>query len=297
MDNDTFNRDMELFLDQRVDWGRRARLRGGEEGDAAEEVETFKSILRTAAEVCDDIGRAAREHWHEEVQLVDGQVVVPKHIAAGYERLRSAGLVCLTLGSEHGGYGLPLIVNCMFLEMLSRADASLMTIVGLQTGTAQDIERYGSEEIKQRYLPDFASGALQGAMDLTESQAGSDLGGIRTRVTVDDDRYTVDGEKIFITNGGADIHLVLARDDATFSETKGTTKGLSLILCPRVLPDGTRNCVRVSRVERKQGTCGLNIDRHHREHRLDQRLLDDRPVELDPLLGVLARLPEGALGD
>jgi alkylation response protein AidB-like acyl-CoA dehydrogenase len=153
----------------------------------------------------------------------------------------------------------------MFLEMLSRADASLMTIVGLQTGTAQDIERYGSEEIRQRYLSEFATGALQGAMDLTEPGAGSDLGGIRTRVAVENGRYHVDGEKIFITNGGADIHLVLARDDATFSETKGTTKGLSLILCPRVLPDGTTNGVRVSRVERKMGihgspTCTVELD-------------------------------------
>lgn len=265
MSDDYFNRDMDFFLDHRVDWARRAKLRGGEDADAAEEVETVKTILRTAAEVCEDIGREAREHWHEEVTLVDGQVVVPKHIASGYERLRSAGLICLTLGPEHGGYGLPLIVNCMFLEMLSRADASLMTIVGLQTGTAQDIERYGSEEIKRRYLPEFASGALQGAMDLTEPQAGSDLGGIRTRVTAEDGRYHVDGEKIFITNGGADIHLVLARDDATFSESKGTTKGLSLILCPRVLPDGAANGIRVSRVEHKQGihgspTCVVEFD-------------------------------------
>ena len=63
MDNEDFNRDMEFFLDHRVDWGRRAKLRGGEDGDAAEEVETLKTILRTAAEVCEDIGREARDHW------------------------------------------------------------------------------------------------------------------------------------------------------------------------------------------------------------------------------------------
>ena len=87
---------------------------------------------------------------------------------ARYEKLRGAGLLCLTLGSEYGGYGLPVLVNCAYLEMVARADPSLMTIIGLQAGVALDIEKYGSDEIKARYLPDFASGAHQGSMDLTE---------------------------------------------------------------------------------------------------------------------------------
>ena len=75
-------------------------------------------------------------------------------------------------------------------------------------------------------------------MDLTEPQAGSDLGGIVTRATSEGDRWFIDGEKIFITNGGAQIHLVLARDAATFDQSKGTTNGLNLMLCPQTLPDG-----------------------------------------------------------
>lgn len=265
MAQDFFHQDMELFIDHRIDWARYFHLRRAEPVNTAEEVDTYKAVLRTAAEVCADIAGAARDHWREEVTLVGGRVVVPPHIAAGYEKLRRAGLLCLTLSPAYGGYGLPFIIGCCFLEMLARADASLMTIVGLQGGTAADIEKYGTEDIKQRYLPRFASGELQGCMDLTEPQAGSDLGGILTRVTEERGRYYIDGEKIFITNGGADVHLVLARDAETFDRSKGTTNGLSLMLCPVVLTDGSPNAVRVTHVESKLGihgspTCALEFD-------------------------------------
>ena len=105
----------------------------------------------------------------------------------------------------------------MVTEMIARADASLMTVWALQTGIARDIEEYGSDEIKRAFLPRFTSGELQGCMDLTEPQAGSDLGGITTRATErPDGKLRVDGQKIYITNGGAEVHLVLARDDDHF---------------------------------------------------------------------------------
>lgn len=265
MTRDFFNRDMELFIDHRVDWSRYFQLRRGVGVNVQEEIETYKSVLRTVAEVCADIEAGARDHWHEEVEVRDGCVVMPPHITTGYDKLRSAGLICLTLDPEHDGYGLPLLLNAVYLEMVARADASLMTIVGLQAGVAQDIEKYGSADIKRRYLPAFARGELQGSMDLTEPQAGSDLGGIHTRVTTENDRHFLDGQKIFITNGGAQIHLVLARDAATFEQSKGTTNGLSLLCCPLVLPDGTPNAVRVTRAESKLGihgspTCVVEFD-------------------------------------
>ena len=190
MGKDIFHPDVQLFIDHRFDWGRFLRLRG-DAVNVADEVETYKTILRTAGEICADIEAAARDHWHEEVRLENGRVVVPPHIAAGYEKLRDAGLLCLTLGPQYGGYGLPALVNCAYLEMVSRADPSLMTIVGLQAGVALDIEKYGTDELRQRYLPRFVKGELQGCMDLTEPQAGSDLGGIVTRVTRS--RAMVDG--------------------------------------------------------------------------------------------------------
>ena len=265
MGKDFFHPDMELFVDHRVDWSRFLRLRRGAEGDVSEEVRTYKMILGTLAEICEDIESAARDHWHEEARLESGTVVVPPHIRAAYEKLRVAGLVCPTLEPQYGGQDLPILLNCFYLEMVARADASLMTIVGLQAGVAHDIQRFGSEEMKRRYLPGFAAGDLQGAMDLTEPQAGSDLGAIRTRVTMENGRLFVDGQKIFITNGGAPIHLVLARDAATFDQSTGTTNGLSLVLCPTTLPDGTANGVSVSRVEKKLGihgspTCVVEFD-------------------------------------
>jgi 3-(methylthio)propanoyl-CoA dehydrogenase len=265
MATEFFNDDMRLFIDHRVDWARYFRLKRGGDVDVAGEIETYKSILHTTGDICADIGAAARDHWHEEVRLEDGQVIRPPHIDAGYEKLKKAGLICLTLDPKYGGYALPAIVNCAYLEMVSRADTSLMTIIGLQAGVALDIEKYGDNATKERYLPQFAAGEHQGAMDLTEPQAGSDLGGIVTKVVKEGDRYFVDGEKIFITNGGAGIHLVLARDAATADQSKGTTNGLNLILVPRVLPDGKPNGVKTLRTEKKMGihgspTCVIEFD-------------------------------------
>jgi alkylation response protein AidB-like acyl-CoA dehydrogenase len=266
MDREFFHRDLRLFLGRRVDWHRLFRLRRPGPVDVAEELATFDSILGTLADICEDIERESRPHWQEEVRLEDGRVIVPPHIASGYDKLKSAGLVSLVLGPEYGGYGLPILVNSGYLEMIARADASLMTIVGLQAGVAGDIARYGTEELKGRYLPGFASGELQGCMDLTEPQAGSDLGAITTRADEVDGRFFLQGSKIFITNGGAPVHLVLARDGATYEQSKGTTNGLNLVLCPVTLPDGRRNAVRVARVETKMGihgspTCAIDFDR------------------------------------
>jgi alkylation response protein AidB-like acyl-CoA dehydrogenase len=266
MASDFFNPDMELFVDRRVDWKRYFHYRNPDAADVAGEVETYKMILRTLGEICRDIEAGSKEHWHEEVELRGGKVVVPPHIAEGYRKLAESGLVCLTLDPKYGGQGLPVLLNSAYLEMVARADASLMTIVGLQGGVSHDIQKYGTDEIRERYLPRFAAGELQGAMDLTEPQAGSDLGAIRTRATLEGDRWIVEGEKIFITNGGAPIHLVLARDAETFNQSKGTTNGLSLILCPVTLPDGRQNRVRVLRTEKKLGihgspTCVVEFDR------------------------------------
>jgi len=266
MTHEFFHQDMKLFVDHRVDWPRYFRLLRGADVDVPGEIDTYRTILATLGDICEDIEAGALDHWHEEVRLEGGRVIVPPHIAAGYDKLRQAGLVCLTLSADYGGYGLPILLNSGYLEMVSRADTSLMTILGLQAGVAGDIQKYGSDEIKQRYLPRFASGEFQGCMDLTEPQAGSDLGAIATRVSEQNGRYFIDGSKIFITNGGAAVHLVLARDAATYDQSKGTTNGLSLMLCPVDLPDGKRNPVTVSRVETKMGihgspTCAIEFDR------------------------------------
>ena len=245
-----------VYLNELVDWDSYFRYRKGEDVDVEAETAALIGVLETCAQICGEIEPRAREAWNEPARLVDGEVVVPPHIQWGYERLKEAGLVCLPIREEYGGFEIPTLIGSMVLQMISRADAALMTVLGLQAGVAEDIQKYASPELCQEYLPRFVTGEVQGAMDLTEPEAGSDLGGIQTRATQQGERFLIDGQKIFITNGGAEIHLVLAREDDTFEQSKGTTRGLSLFLCPRTLPDGTKNRVTLERLEHKMGIHG-----------------------------------------
>ncbi len=256
--SDYFGAAMRLYLEHLVDWEALLALRRGERVDLDAELGAFRTILETAAQLAASFEKDARKHWHEEASLTDdGGATSPPHIRAAYDQLRAAGLVSLAVDEKYGGYGLPALLNGMVLEMISRADPSLMMIVGLQSGAANDIEKYGSEEVRRKWLPRFTAGEVEGSMDLTEPQAGSDLGGIATRVTeIENGRLRVDGQKIFISNGGAEVHLVLARDHDSYEESKGTTRGLSLILVPWHKDDGTPNGVSVARLERKLGIHG-----------------------------------------
>jgi alkylation response protein AidB-like acyl-CoA dehydrogenase len=249
---------MRLYLERLVDWEGLLSLRRGGPVDREAELGAFRTILETTGALAAEFERPARDGWFTEAELTaDGGALPPPHIRAAYEKLKESGLICLTVGEEYGGFQLPALLNGIVLEMLSRADTSLMTVIGLQTGVATDIEKYGSEEVKRIWLPRFTSGEVQGSMDLTEPQAGSDLGGITTRATeLPDGRVRVDGQKIFITNGGAEVHLVLARDADHFDASRGTTRGLSLILVPRHHEDGSPNGVRVARLEQKLGIHG-----------------------------------------
>jgi len=255
---DYFNTGMRLYLDHLVDWKALLEIRSGGAVDVDAEVGAYRTILETAGALAASFEPEARKNWAAEAELTpDGGAQSPPHIRRAYEQLREAGLVSLTVAERYGGYGLPALLNGTFLEMISRADPSLMMVVGLQTGAASDIERYGSDEVKDAFLPRFTSGEVEGCMDLTESQAGSDLGGIVTRATaLPDGRVQIDGQKIYISNGGAEIHLVLARDDDKFEASRGTTQGLSLVLVPRHREGGSPNGVKVTRLEKKMGIHG-----------------------------------------
>jgi len=256
--SDYFGATMRLYLEKLVDWELLLRLRDGDSADVASEVGAWRTLLETAARLAESFEKEARAHWSAEAELTpDGGAQPPAHIRDAYAKLRESGLVCLAVDPAYGGFGLPALLNGMVLEMIARADPSLMMVVGLQSGAANDIEKFGSDEIRRAWLPRFTSGEVQGCMDLTEPQAGSDLGGIATRATeLPDGRLRVDGQKIFISNGGAEVHLVLARDADTAELSRATTRGLSLVLVPRHRPDGSPNGVRVARLERKLGIHG-----------------------------------------
>jgi 3-(methylthio)propanoyl-CoA dehydrogenase len=256
--SDYFSPTMRLYVEKLVDWKRHLQLLHGGEPDVAAELGAYRTVLETTAALAGSFERRAREHWHDEAELLpDGGAQPPAHIRDAYDQLREAGLVSLLVSDSYGGAALPGLLNGMYLEMVSRADTSLMTVVGLQAGVAGDIEKYASNELKAKWLPRLTSGEVQGAMDLTEPKAGSDLGGISTRATDQPDgSVRVDGSKIFITNGGAEVHLVLARDGDAFDQSKGTTNGLSLVLVARHNDDGSRNGIRVARLEKKLGIHG-----------------------------------------
>ncbi|HME70535.1 MAG TPA: acyl-CoA dehydrogenase family protein [Myxococcota bacterium] len=256
--NAYFDATMRLYLEKLIDWDSLLRLLREGKVEREAEVGAYRSVLETVAALASTFERPAREAWDAAAELTpDGGARPPAHIRKAYDALRENGLVALPVAEEYGGAAIPILINGMVLEMISRADTSLMTIIGLQSGTAGDIQKFGSQDLKRTWLPRFTSGEVQGCMDLTEPQAGSDLGQISTRATdLPDGTIRVDGQKIFITNGGAEVHLVLARDADTFESSRGTTNGLSLVLVARHRPDGTPNGVRVPRLERKLGIHG-----------------------------------------
>jgi alkylation response protein AidB-like acyl-CoA dehydrogenase len=148
------NSGMRLYLERMVDWEGILTLRRGEAVDTRAEIDSFRLVLETVAGLAESFEQPAREHWAQEAQFTpDGGAEPPEHMRAAYAKLREAGLVSLPVGESYGGAALPLLLNGIALEMISRADTSLMTVVGLQTGAAGDIEKYGSEEVKVSVRP------------------------------------------------------------------------------------------------------------------------------------------------
>ena len=143
----------------------------------------------------------------------DGRVKYADGIAESLDALAKADVMGFTLPHRFGGLNFPNLVYSMANEMVSRADASLMNIFGLQ-GIAETINAFASEEIKQHYLHDFAAGKVTGAMVLTEPDAGSDLQSVKLRAYQDaDGNWFLHGVKRFITNGCGEVLLVLARSE------------------------------------------------------------------------------------
>ncbi len=159
--------------------------------------------------------------------------------------LADAGYMGGTLDRKYGGLNLPVTINTLIVEMISQGDASLMNLFGLQD-IAVTIRKFGTQEQKDRILPLFAGGKVSGSMDLTEPDAGSDLQTVKLKAVEKDGKWYLDGVKRFITNGGADVHLVLARSE----EGTADGRGLSMMLYER-----DKNMV-IRRIEHKLGING-----------------------------------------
>ena len=234
----------------------------------------------TAAEVLIQAGRFASQVLlplnavgdRQGCRLEGGRVRTPDGFPAAWRAFVEGGWPALACDSEWGGQGLPQLLNAALFEMLVAANHAWTMYPGLLHGAYETIAAHASDELKARYLPRIVSGEWLAAMALTEPQAGSDLGLVRTRAEPRaDGTLAVSGSKIFISGGDHDlsdniVHLVLCRlSDPAQGEAPAGTKGLSLVLVPTVLPDGTRNTLGADGLEHKMGihgsaTCAMRYD-------------------------------------
>ncbi len=197
----------------------------------------------------------------------DGSVATPPGFREAYARYREAGWGTLALPEEYGGQGMPLVLATVVEEFLTSACHAFNMYPGLTHGAVAVLMDRGSEDLKARYLPKLVSGEWLGTMALTEPQAGTDLGLVRTKaVPGDDGTFAITGEKIFCSGGEHDlteniVHLVLAR----LPDAPEGSRGLSLFLVPKILPDGRRNSLSCGAIEHKMGirgsaTCAMHFD-------------------------------------
>ena len=216
--------------------------------DFADALDNYRRVLDVVGTICADrIEPRARTVDQEGPKFEKGKVTYHPLTAMNLKDLSDAGLMGVMLGHKYGGLNFPVSIYTMMTEMVSRADASLQNIFGLQD-IAETISFFGSDEQKDKYLPGFASGEFDGSMDLTEPDYGSDLPGVRLRAYQDEKgQWYLNGMKRFITNGCSKVHLVLARSE------EGTTdaRGLSMFICeacPQLV---------VRRIENKMGIHGV----------------------------------------
>ncbi|HVV79071.1 MAG TPA: acyl-CoA dehydrogenase [Pseudolabrys sp.] len=185
----------------------------------------------------------------------DGKVTMPPGWKEAYTSWAAAGWNGLASPADFGGQELPQAVNAACIEMWNSASMAFGIGPVLTMAAIDALHDFGSDALKQKYLPQLVSGEWMGTMQLTEPQAGSDVGALRTKAErASDGTYRITGQKIFITYGEHDltdniIHFVLAR----LPDAPPGTKGISLFLVPKFLPDGTRNDVRAHSVEHKMG--------------------------------------------
>jgi alkylation response protein AidB-like acyl-CoA dehydrogenase len=225
--------------------------------DGADAIDNYKRALDVCGEICGKHIAPTAEETDKVGNILndDGSVTYTPGIAKAVKLLGASGLSGCTIPYYLGGLNMPCTILTACNEIVSRADAALMNIFGLQ-GIAETINQFADEEIKKEYVPKLCDGTYTGAMVLTEPDAGSDLQSVKTVAYQDaDGNWFVNGVKRFITNGCGDVLLVLARTEPEFSDGRG----LSCLLVEK----GPR--VKVRRLEHKLGingspTCEMVFD-------------------------------------
>jgi len=216
--------------------------------DYEDAMDSYDKILEVIGEISGEIISAnADEVDKTGPKLIDNEVVYAEGTRKNLDVLVETGMIGMSLPREYGGLNFSLVPYVMAAEIVSRADAGFANIWGLQD-CAETIHEFASDEIKNEFLPRFYNGATA-AMDLTEPDAGSDLQAVQLKATYDENKgcWILNGVKRFITNGDADISLVLARSE----EGTKDARGLSLFVYDR-----TAKAVTVRRIENKLGIKG-----------------------------------------
>lgn len=216
--------------------------------NAEEAVQQYDMVMRLLGDIAGDvIAPNAEEVDHVGPSLVDGHVEYAPGTRRNLDALIQSGLYGMALERKYNGLNFPRVVEVMAAEMIARADVGFATIWGLQD-CAETIQHFASEELKDKYLPRIYQGATC-SMDLTEPDAGSDLQSVRLKATWDEasNCWRLNGVKRFITNGDADLHLVLARSE----EGTNDGRGLSYFVFDKA--DGGMT---VRRIENKMGIKG-----------------------------------------
>ncbi|MCB6177766.1 acyl-CoA dehydrogenase [Rhodobacter sp. Har01] len=235
--------------------------------------DTVTAILTEAARLSDDIvAPVNRDGDKHPARLENGIVRASPGFDRAYRAIADGGWIGASASPDHGGMGLPHTLATCVNEMLSSACLSLQLKPLLTQGQIEALEHHASDTLKALCLPKLISGEWSGTMNLTEPQAGSDVGALKTRAEpLGDGTYAVTGQKIFITWGDSDLvsnvcHLVLAR----LPDGAPGTRGISLFLVPKFLPDaagnpGIANSLKVVSLEHKLGihgspTCVMQFD-------------------------------------
>jgi alkylation response protein AidB-like acyl-CoA dehydrogenase len=240
-------REQRLILDEVAQVG---EIEGGPDS------ETVDAVLEGAAALAEGefaplarIGDTLGSRWD------NGVVTTPPGFKEAWNAFVEGGWMTLAAPEEHGGQGLPFVLSAALMDDLNAANVGFALCPMLSMGAIEAIERHGSDELKRDYLPKIVSGEWPATMNLTEPQAGSDVGALKTKAEPNGDgSWRLKGTKIFITYGEHDlsdqiVHMVLAR---TPGSPEGT-RGISLFLVPKILPDGSRNDLRCVSIEHKMG--------------------------------------------